>query len=244
MLTRHGAPSGFNPRTRMGCDFMREERLKEARVSIHAPAWGATQLLRGAPGMIVVSIHAPAWGATYRSRRWCRTEPVSIHAPAWGATGKVEFLNVVSRFQSTHPHGVRHASNCIIGMDAGFNPRTRMGCDILLPCLANGLLVSIHAPAWGATCILRCRRYTPFVSIHAPAWGATAAFKSQFLVQRFQSTHPHGVRREIRIRVVFSRKFQSTHPHGVRLGSEIYNCITAQFQSTHPHGVRRSTACL
>ena len=33
-------------------------------VSIHAPAWGATQLRRHAAADLRVSIHAPAWGAT------------------------------------------------------------------------------------------------------------------------------------------------------------------------------------
>ena len=35
-------------------------------------------------------------------------------------------------------------------------------------------LVSIHAPAWGATLIILVRvDPSSFVSIHAPAWGAT-----------------------------------------------------------------------
>jgi len=33
-----------------------------------------------------VSIHAPAWGATVSQRPYRRVDPVSIHAPAWGAT--------------------------------------------------------------------------------------------------------------------------------------------------------------
>ncbi len=56
------------------------------RVSIHAPAWGATacgvQLLTD----LQVSIHAPAWGATEEPPASPSPLPVSIHAPAWGAT--------------------------------------------------------------------------------------------------------------------------------------------------------------
>ena len=33
--------------------------------------------------------------------------------------------------------------------------------------------VSIHAPAWGATCRAILRAIAEAVSIHAPAWGAT-----------------------------------------------------------------------
>ena len=57
----------------------------------------------------------------------------------------------------------------------GFNPRTRVGCDlgrVQFQTLEN---VSIHAPAWGATswCPPSGLR-PPRVSIHAPAWGATS----------------------------------------------------------------------
>ena len=34
-------------------------------------------------------------------------------------------------------------------------------------------LVSIHAPAWGATLLILKVRLPALVSIHAPAWGAT-----------------------------------------------------------------------
>ncbi len=76
-----------------------------------------------------------------------------------------------------------------------FNPRTRVGCDIAVSVGASYLMVSIHAPAWGATATNqtgvddsgfnpRTRVGCDFVtfvyqirlqvSIHAPAWGATA----------------------------------------------------------------------
>ena len=57
---------GFNPRTRVGCDQFDLPVLRGLlRVSIHAPAWGATGGFRVRPvGPLAVSIHAPAWGAT------------------------------------------------------------------------------------------------------------------------------------------------------------------------------------
>jgi len=62
-------------------------RANTAAVSIHAPAWGATKLIRRLVHIRQVSIHAPAWGATKIFEvdiGICRI--VSIHAPAWGAT--------------------------------------------------------------------------------------------------------------------------------------------------------------
>ena len=60
-------------------------------------------------------------------------------------------------------------------MVQGFNPRTRVGCDLLinnLDCIAQ-TDVSIHAPAWGATALRGMIALASEVSIHAPAWGAT-----------------------------------------------------------------------
>jgi len=55
-----------------------------------------------------VSIHAPARGATAETTSMYYQEGVSIHAPARGATG---------------------AGGSSTGNSAGFNPRTREGCD-------------------------------------------------------------------------------------------------------------------
>ena len=54
-----------------------------------------------------------------------------------------------------------------------FNPRTRMGCDVRYLVSTNGVTVSIHAPAWGATGGGHRLAEIWVVSIHAPAWGAT-----------------------------------------------------------------------
>ena len=102
------------------------------RVSIHAPARGATR--RDNPGFyrIVVSIHAPARGATCPSLLtvaallFQSTRPrgarrvltsilssfasVSIHAPARGATSTGKPLKRNMSFQSTRPRGARHAA--------------------------------------------------------------------------------------------------------------------------------------
>ena len=62
---RTAAPMrSFNPRTRMGCDINQSLNSVKHRVSIHAPAWGATNLKHPVVNWSNVSIHAPAWGAT------------------------------------------------------------------------------------------------------------------------------------------------------------------------------------
>ena len=121
-------------------------------------------------------------------------------------------------FQSTHPRGVRLAS---------------------LASYLPALVVSIHAPAWGATSEEGGSFAETLVSIHAPAWGATIVCRS--LPDHFQSFNPRTrVGCDLLLILILSlpSRFQSTHPRGVRLkvfGKEIF---VFKFQSTHPRGVR------
>ena len=82
------------------------------------------------------------------------------------------------------------------------------------------------------------------VSIHAPTWGATLRPLVSALMERFQSTHPHGVRPLLQGAEVSAEMFQSTHPHGVRHDQERKMMSDCAFQSTHPHGVRPNITCI
>ena len=189
---------------------------------------------------------------------------VSIHAPAWGATSHTRLLAM--------------ATTC-------FNPRTRVGCDRIPSPLAP-LAVrfqSTHPRGVRRTAAARSRA-GELVSIHAPAWGATRRGSHQIsasggfnprtrvgcdpsrncmssLTCRFQSTHPRGVRLRERFSIDSMDEFQSTHPRGVRLANVLWQQVMVPvsihapawgataarppcraschgFQSTHPRGVR------
>ena len=103
----------------------------------------------------------------------------------------------ITRFQSTRPRGARPNRLRRTWAKASFNPRARVGRDRRPRRPARrSRHVSIHAPAWGATCAGPARREEPVVSIHAPAWGATAARVLRAWGPRpFQSTRPRGARR-------------------------------------------------
>ena len=58
------------------------------------------------------------------------------------------------------------------------------------------ILVSIHAPTRGATLLSGGLFTQDIVSIHAPTRGATHIANIIHVLLQFQSTHPHGVRRE------------------------------------------------
>ena len=63
--------SHFNPRARVGRDDAKFIADGMSVISIHAPAWGATNLAVMAAATCTISIHAPAWGATAAALRQC-----------------------------------------------------------------------------------------------------------------------------------------------------------------------------
>ena len=163
----------FNPRSRMGSDIIKLPRICFFIVSIHAPVWGATRRASWAPLWPYVSIHAPVWGATSGVIFFDRLLLVSIHAPVWGATDfAIDYIETCV-FQSTLPYGERQYQFPTLTKTGGFNPRSRMGSDGVTNEYWELLVVSIHAPVWGATAYHH--RMTQFV--------------------KFQSTLPYGERR-------------------------------------------------
>ena len=143
-------------------------------------------------------------------------------------------------FQPTLPHGERLL--------------------LLLYHLTN-MVVSTHAPAWGATNMHSQQMQQSFcfnprsrmgsdeemspdgaeagVSTHAPAWGATFLVSLiLIMLLRFQPTLPHGERPSFHIRYARLSVFQPTLPHGERRCPKT-SCVTCwQFQPTLPHGER------
>ena len=121
---------------------------------------------------------------------------VSIHVPAWGATTEFLAMRLPTMFQSTFPRGERHTANhgCLFWeMFQSTLPRGERPCVIFL--LDIGVVVSIHAPAWGATS----------ETVNSLARGL------------FQSTLPRGERPTMSVRRPRTGpKFQSTLPRGER----------------------------
>ena len=163
------------------------------------------------------------------------------HAPVWGATRSAPGKRTgETRFNPRTRVGCDAFRQVGTKSLTGFNPRTRVGCDSAIFYSLMGfntfqsthprgvrqqlitgqiliILVSIHAPAWGATSPVLEKASSLIVSIHAPAWGATPRLRRSFGPSRcfnprtrvgcdacdvsgsdapttFQSTHPRGVR--------------------------------------------------
>ena len=256
----------FNPRTRVGCDDHRQSRVPDAgKFQSTHPRGVRPRLFLHVRRFRRVSIHAPAWGATNLPPDYIPSLLVSIHAPAWGATSVL--ITSATACACFNP---RTRVGCDVTccrphrQRACFNPRTRVGCDAAHTRSSPRVSpVSIHAPAWGATPACRFYNAPGGVSIHAPAWGATSAPDLDACSgRRFQSTHPRGVRPSgelspsLNVTVsihapawgatlyklylqVVQYMFQSTHPRGVRPSFPHPPVLRSKFQSTHPRGVRR-----
>ena len=150
---RQWSRADFNPRTREGCDRDRVQSGLEYRISIHAPAKGATRL----------------------RRREEAGDRISIHAPAKGATSVCSLCGHPLEFQSTHPRRVRLALTLTVTRSGRLfqstHPRrVRLGATVTW----HGQdYISIHAPAKGATRGTKTVSPLRRISIHAPAKGAT-----------------------------------------------------------------------
>ena len=165
----------FNPRARRGRDMLQAAKaLAKARVSIHAPAGGATNQAMITNLIQSVSIHAPAGGATRYVLVLIRDQRVSIHAPAGGATRATGVPD--NHHGSFNPRARRGRDVLLRPLCADeccFNPRARRGRDVIGRFIPPPMPVSIHAPAGGATFPDRDQQSGMCVSIHAPAGGAT-----------------------------------------------------------------------
>jgi len=144
-----------------------------------------------------VSIHAPARGATYPRPRGVEVLVVSIHAPARGAT--------------RHHWGLQTTPT-------GFNPRPREGGDVdSLRDQLSAQKFQSTPPRGGrpGTCS-RGPASSP-VSIHAPARGATLILRSESLtIRRFNPRPREGGDELVRKEIMYPYMFQSTPPRGGR----------------------------
>ena len=187
----------FNPRSREGSDIFLFPPTSLPPVSIHAPAKGATgetpcgddwsksfnpRSREGSDKCGAFFVHCfccfnprSREGSDVIQRRPALPDKVSIHAPAKGATENVQSALESQMFQSTLPRRERQKQvECGLTYMSSFNPRSREGSNVgAVECQQVSRIVSIHAPAKGATGDLGTALDQYLVSIHAPAKGAT-----------------------------------------------------------------------
>ena len=104
-------------------------------------------------------------------------------------------------------------------------------------------IISIHAPAWGATSQTSLLLFRSVISIHAPAWGATRSTASPtsslpYFNPRARVGRDPGTREGSITLMVF----QSTRPRGARRMCMTKWSSKYRFQSTRPRGARPLSA--
>ena len=211
------------------------------RVSIHAPAWGATSTRspsrsrsRSFNPRTRVGCDARTVSPSSARRRFQSTHPRGVR-PAGVVEGVTDQL-----FQSTHPRGVRlvHGQTQEPGI-CSFNPRTRVGCDpAWMPITApNGSFnprTRVGCDSRPSAVPSRTTRFNPRTRVGCDAHRVHRLRRHG----GFQSTHPRGVRPGRKDISENSGWFQSTHPRGVRRLLGLISGPAILFQSTHPRGVR------
>jgi len=100
-----------------------------------------------------------------------------------------------TKFQSTHPRGVRLPAFAGFAVAVDFNPRTHGGCDVV-----------------------ECHSDNSVSNFNPRTHGGCDLSDDNIIVSGnvFQSTHPRGVRQAPKHSSDNVFKFQSTHPRGVR----------------------------
>ena len=143
--------NNFNPRSREGSDLYCTDSFSADTISIHAPAKGATR-----------SRYALLWSASFQS-----TLPRRERRSVQKLIGVLVDFNPRSRegsdgipdglcpawmlFQSTLPRRERQYRTFCNSFLHHFNPRSREGSDNTVHFVIAFCIISIHAPAKGAT---------------------------------------------------------------------------------------------
>ena len=213
-------PPHFNHAPVRGATPAPDLRIRGRVVSIHAPAWGATRKTVSDGALLTrfnprtrVGCDAIQPHNTYQHHQFQSTHPRGVRLIALNNATQTQV------FQSTHPRGVRRVSPCA-GRPPGpcFNPRTRVGCDLIRFMRRMGFIVfqSTHprgvrpAPHAGAPQGRRCFNPRTRVGCDTGAFGRAAPGagfnprtrvgcdglfrRVSFGTNGFQSTHPRGVR--------------------------------------------------
>ncbi len=153
------------------------------------------------------------------------------------------------------PASVRFARNRVC-----FNPRTRTGCDFTKHGIHKAVIVSIHAPARGATPLNNGLKSVSCFNPRTRTGCDLCTDVGTYNMRWFQSTHPHGVRLWYCLGFIIKQSFNPRTRTGcdfktyfiennsddvsihapARGATSKTNCrrLATMFQSTHPHGVR------
>ena len=165
----------FNPRTPVGCDHVERTLDLGRAISIHAPQWGATIQRVHVNLPLAISIHAPQWGATVINYGWPGHNIFQSTHPSGVRPSRNQHPWESRRyFNPRTPVGCDDMHIHVAPYFLYFNPRTPVGCDMtaLTRMFIQWIFQSTHPS--GVRRVLEAEFHDRVViSIHAPQWGAT-----------------------------------------------------------------------
>ena len=187
----------FNPRTRTGCDKNWHGKYIASFVSTHAPARGATSRDTTPTPILAFQPTHPHGVRLERRKKEVfrhRFQPTHPH----GVRRKCARQSSDDRlFQPTHPHGVRPRNCSYLIHPHSFNPRTRTGCD------DNPHIIPRADLCFNPRTRTGCDEFPPALFPRWPSFnprtrtGCDPAPRAAETAQKFQPTHPHGVRQPV-----------------------------------------------
>ncbi len=134
-----------------------------------------------------ISIHAPAWGATVcnMTRYYKQTDNFNPRSRVGSDGGSNMTVDEMLQFQSTLPRGERQHNHLVERMCKVISIHApAWGATVIDTGTSEIKTISIHAPAWGATGQGRYSTQKKYISIHAPAWGATLLLTGSIIRRR------------------------------------------------------------
>ena len=229
----------FNSRAREGRDERLHTDASGAVVSIHAPARGATR--RRSCGSWPWSFNSRAREGRDRGGCWTRTSTIGFNSRARegraGRTGRT--CPPRGCFNSRAREGRDGSCPWKTSRKKCFNSRAREGRDLRLRADHLQRLVSIHAPARGATSTRRRRsRAVARFNSRAREGRDEIATSRARPARAFQFTRPRGARRRWCRRRTTPGRFNSRAREG-RDNCDFFSATVSEFQFTRPRGARR-----
>ena len=147
-----------------------------------------------------------------------------------------------ARFQFALPRGERPSLSAPCSIGAGFNSRSRVGSDKNPQQATHRNLVSIRAPAWGATSVRRSSYLHLWFQFALPRGERQSNVKFWLVGNEFQFALPRGERPRELNQVQSILWFQFALPRGERRKGSNGTVSIVMFQFALPRGERPCAA--
>ena len=208
-------------------------------VSIRAPARGATGDSMTNLRTLTFQSAPPHGGRLHGAKEALHRSCFNPRPRTGGDPLMILGSRLTDEFQSAPPHGGRHQARLRQATTARFNPRPRTGGDYQFTARRRLRLSFNPRPRTGGDTRDQRDPTPQLVSIRAPARGATTAGRTTRRPGAFQSAPPHGGRLEVEPQRARAGEVSIRAPARGATPDAEPAAADDKFQSAPPHGGRR-----